>query len=61
MASWGAAAPVVAGGRIFAGDPGAGAFRAGAGLRVFTLDGAAVGDGIVRLGDGLMPYDAQAR
>ena len=61
MASWGAAAPVVAGGRIFAGDPGRGAFREGAGMRVFTLEGAAVGGGIVRLGDGLMPYDAQAR
>ena len=61
MASWGAAAPVVAGGRIFAGDPGRGAFRAGAGLRVFTLAGAPVGDGVVQLGDGLMPYDAQAR
>jgi hypothetical protein len=60
MSTWGAAAPVVTGGRIVAGDPGSGAFREGAGLRFFTRDGAPDG-AVVRLGDGLFPYDAQVR
>lgn len=60
MTTWGAAPPIVAGDRIVAGDPGRGAFREGAGLRLFTLDGAPAGDPL-RLGDGLFPYDVQTR
>lgn len=59
MNAWGAAAPVVVGGRVFVGDPGTGAFREGAGLRVFGLDGAPLRATALGMGAGLMPYDAR--
>lgn len=59
MASWGAAAPVVVGARVFVGDPGSGAFREGAGLRVYDLDGGALRATPLGMGAGLMPYDAR--
>jgi hypothetical protein len=55
---WGAAAPVVVGDRIFVGDPGSGPYHAGAGVRVYSSQGAELRS-IVAMEAGLMPYDVQ--
>lgn len=58
MSQWGAAGPVVAGGRLFVSDPGTGFYHVGAGLRVFSPAGEEL-RAVVPMDPGLMPYDVQ--
>lgn len=55
-AAWSPAPPVVAGGRIWIGDPGDLDAR-GAGLRAFTLDGDPITAEPLSVGPGMRPYD----
>jgi hypothetical protein len=55
---WGAAGPVVVGGRIFVSDPGQGLYHVGAGVRVFSPEGTELRS-VVAMDPGLMPYDVQ--
>lgn len=54
--AWSPAPPVVAGGRIWIGDPGDLDAR-GAGLRVFSLDGTPITTEPLSVGPGMRPYD----